>query len=99
MYELAVFAFLQHDLFAIGLLNEYIKSEEEYDKMELVIGVAKGVAYLHCKSYIVLLMPCSQLYPLRQRKTLFTRTYEGYVHLGLTMFATKTKILISQVFW
>jgi hypothetical protein len=58
-YELAVFAFLQRDLFAIGLLSEYIKSEEEYDKMELVIGVARGVAYLHCGSYLVLLMPCS----------------------------------------
>jgi hypothetical protein len=67
MYELAVFAYLQCDLFTIGLLSEYIKSEEEYDKMELVIGVARGVAYLHssCESYIVLLMPCSQLYPLR----------------------------------
>jgi hypothetical protein len=99
MYKLAVFAFLQRDLFAIGLLSEYIKSEEEYDEMELVIDVARGVAYLHCESFIVLLMPCGYLYPLRQRKTLFTRTYEGYVHLGLTMLTTKTKIHFSLVFW
>ena len=49
-HELAVFAFLQRDPFAIGLLSEYIKKDEEYDKMGLVIGVAKGVAYLHCES-------------------------------------------------
>ncbi|KAF8804240.1 hypothetical protein BYT27DRAFT_7064322, partial [Phlegmacium glaucopus] len=32
-----------------GLLSEYIKSDEEYDKMELVVGVSRGVAYLHCE--------------------------------------------------
>ena len=53
-HELAVFAFLQREPFAIGFLSEYIKSREEYDKMELAIGVARGVAYLHCRSY-----PCS----------------------------------------
>ncbi|KAF8810410.1 kinase-like protein, partial [Phlegmacium glaucopus] len=36
-----------------GLLSEYIKSEEEYDKMELVVGVARGVEYLHCELCIV----------------------------------------------
>ena len=41
-------------IIAIGLLSEHIKSEEEYDKMELVIGVAKGVAYLHCELSLVL---------------------------------------------
>jgi hypothetical protein len=41
-------------IIAIGLLSEYIKSEEEYDKMELVIGVARGVAYLHCELCLVL---------------------------------------------
>ena len=60
MHELAVFrvAFLQRvpSLFAIGLLSEYIKSGEEYNKMELVIGVARGVAYLHCESYPVLML-------------------------------------------
>ncbi|KAF8810182.1 kinase-like protein, partial [Phlegmacium glaucopus] len=35
-----------------GLLNEYIKSEEEYDKMELVVGVARGVAYLHSEGIV-----------------------------------------------
>ena len=50
--KLAVFDFLQRDLFAIGLLSEYLRSGEEYNKMELVIGVARGVAYLHCESYI-----------------------------------------------
>ena len=53
--ELGSIRFLKHDLFATGLLSEYIKSEEEYDEMELVIGVAKGVAYLHCESYLVLM--------------------------------------------
>ena len=48
-HELAVFAFLQRDPFAIGLLSEYIRTEEEYDKMKLIIGVARGVAYLHCE--------------------------------------------------
>ena len=52
--NLPVFAFLRLDPFAIGLLSEYIKSTEEYDKMELVIGVASGVAYLHCESYLFL---------------------------------------------
>ena len=49
-HELAVLGFPQRDFFAIGLLSEYIKTGEEYDKMGLVIGVAKGVAYLHCES-------------------------------------------------
>ena len=49
MHELAVFAFLQLDPFGIGLLSEYIKTEEEYDKMALVTGVARGVEYLHCE--------------------------------------------------
>ena len=49
-HEIAVSAFLQGDPFAICLLSEYIKTGEEYDKMELVIGVARGVAYLHCES-------------------------------------------------
>jgi hypothetical protein len=40
-------------IIAIGLLSEYIKSEV-YDKMELVIGVARGVAYLHCELCLVL---------------------------------------------
>ena len=57
-HELAVFAFLQR-LFAIGLLSEDIKSEFGYNKMELVVGVARGLAYLHCESYIILLMPCN----------------------------------------
>jgi hypothetical protein len=35
---------------AVGLLSEYIKSNNEYDKMNLVVGIAKGVAYLHCES-------------------------------------------------
>ncbi|KAF8802882.1 hypothetical protein BYT27DRAFT_7111219, partial [Phlegmacium glaucopus] len=35
-----------------GLLSEYIKSEEEYNKMELVIGVARGVAYLHSQRIV-----------------------------------------------
>jgi hypothetical protein len=56
---LAVFAFPQRDPFATGLLSEHIKNEEEYDKMELVTGVARGVAYLHCESYLVLLILCS----------------------------------------
>ena len=42
-HELAVFAFLRHNPFTIGLLSEYIKKEEDYDKIELVIGIAKGV--------------------------------------------------------
>jgi hypothetical protein len=51
----------QRDPFAIGLLSEYIrvKTEEGYDKMELATGVARGVAYLHCESYRVLLILCS----------------------------------------
>jgi hypothetical protein len=39
----------QRDPFAIGLLSEYIKTEKKYNKMELVTGVARGVAYLHCE--------------------------------------------------
>ncbi|KAF8802907.1 hypothetical protein BYT27DRAFT_6750317 [Phlegmacium glaucopus] len=35
-----------------GLLSEYIKSDEEYDKMQLVIDVARGVTYLHSKGII-----------------------------------------------
>ncbi|KAF8810368.1 kinase-like protein [Phlegmacium glaucopus] len=35
-----------------GLLSEYIKSDEEYDKMELVVGVARGVAYLHSEDIV-----------------------------------------------
>ncbi|KAF8815417.1 hypothetical protein BYT27DRAFT_7079987, partial [Phlegmacium glaucopus] len=35
-----------------GLLSEYIKSEEEYDKMELVVGVARGVEYLHSEGIV-----------------------------------------------
>ncbi|KAF8810525.1 kinase-like protein [Phlegmacium glaucopus] len=35
-----------------GLLSEYIKSDEEYDKMELVVGIARGVAYLHSESIV-----------------------------------------------
>ncbi|KAF8810194.1 kinase-like protein, partial [Phlegmacium glaucopus] len=35
-----------------GLLSEYIKSEEEYDKIKLVIGVARGVAYLHSEGLV-----------------------------------------------
>ncbi|KAF8810515.1 kinase-like protein [Phlegmacium glaucopus] len=35
-----------------GLLSEYIKSDEEYDKMELVTGVARGVAYLHSEGIV-----------------------------------------------
>jgi len=37
-----------------GLLSEYIKSNElwEEDKMELVVGVASGVAYLHSNNII-----------------------------------------------
>ena len=98
-HELAVFAFLQRDPFAIGLLSEYIKTEEEYDLMELIIGVARGVAYLHCELYFVLLILCSLSYPLRQRKKLFIRIYEGYVHSRLMMLATKAEIHVSQVFW
>ena len=56
MHELAVFAFLRRNPSAIGLLSNYIKTEEEYDKVELVIDVARGVAYLHCKSYLFLLI-------------------------------------------
>ena len=41
-------------IIAIGLLSEYIKAEEEYDKMGLVIGVARGVAYVHCELSLVL---------------------------------------------
>ena len=52
MHELALFAFLRRNPFAIGLLSEYIKKEKDYDKMELVIGVARGVSYLHCESYL-----------------------------------------------
>ena len=47
-HELAVSAFLQRDPFAIGILNEYIKTEE-YDEMKLITAVAKGVEYLHCE--------------------------------------------------
>ena len=66
-------------IIAIGLLSEYIKSEE-YDKMELVIGVARGVAYLHCELCLVFPNPPSQhLYLLPQQKELFIRIYEGYV--------------------
>ena len=54
MHELAVFAFLRRNPFAIGLLSDYIK-KEEYDKIELVTGVARGVAYLRCESYLFLL--------------------------------------------
>jgi hypothetical protein len=39
---------------AIGVLSEYIASEEKYDEMELVIGVARGMAYLHCELCLVL---------------------------------------------
>jgi hypothetical protein len=39
---------------AVGVLSEYIKSDEKYDKMDLVVGVARGVAYLHCESCLVL---------------------------------------------
>ncbi|KAF8802856.1 kinase-like protein [Phlegmacium glaucopus] len=35
-----------------GLLSEYIKSDEKYDKMQMVIGVARGVAYLHSEGII-----------------------------------------------
>ncbi|KAF8810197.1 kinase-like protein, partial [Phlegmacium glaucopus] len=35
-----------------GLLSEYIGSNEEYDKMQLVSGVARGVAYLHSEGII-----------------------------------------------
>ncbi|KAF8810901.1 kinase-like protein [Phlegmacium glaucopus] len=35
-----------------GLLSEYIKSDEEYDKMQLVVGVARGVAYLHSEGIV-----------------------------------------------
>jgi serine/threonine protein kinase len=35
-----------------GLLSEYLKSEEEYDQMDLVKGVANGVAYLHSKKIV-----------------------------------------------
>ncbi|KAF8804241.1 kinase-like protein [Phlegmacium glaucopus] len=35
-----------------GLLSEYIKSDEEYDKMQLVVGVARGVAYLHSERIV-----------------------------------------------
>ncbi|KAF8803340.1 hypothetical protein BYT27DRAFT_7145362 [Phlegmacium glaucopus] len=35
-----------------GLLSEYIKSDEEYDKMELVVGVARGVTYLHSEGIV-----------------------------------------------
>ncbi|KAF8810899.1 kinase-like protein [Phlegmacium glaucopus] len=35
-----------------GLLSEYIKSDEEYDKMQLVVGVARGVAYLHSEDIV-----------------------------------------------
>ena len=52
-HELPVFAFLPRNPFAIGLLSDYIK-KEEYDKMELVIDVDRGVAYLHCESYLFL---------------------------------------------
>ena len=76
-HELTVFAFLQRDPFAIGLLSEYIKTEEEYDRMELVLGVARGVAYLHCESYHVRFILCNYSYPFRQRKTLFIPIYEG----------------------
>ena len=38
-HELPVFAFLRRNPSAIGLLSDYIKTDEEYDKMELVIGV------------------------------------------------------------
>ncbi|PPR02247.1 hypothetical protein CVT24_011496 [Panaeolus cyanescens] len=34
-----------------GLLSEYLKSEEEYEEMGLMMDVAKGVAHLHCKSH------------------------------------------------
>jgi len=35
-----------------GLLSEYIKTGEAYDMMELVIGVARGVAYLHSENIV-----------------------------------------------
>ncbi|KAF8803167.1 kinase-like protein [Phlegmacium glaucopus] len=35
-----------------GLLSDYIKSEEEYDKMELIVGVARGIAYLHSEGVV-----------------------------------------------
>jgi hypothetical protein len=53
-HELAVYLSFLNVIIAIGLLSEYIKSEEEYDKMELVVGVARGVAYLHCELSLVL---------------------------------------------
>ena len=59
-HELAVFAFLRRDPFAIGLLSDYIKKEECHDdKMELVTGVARDMAYLHCESYLLNLQLCS----------------------------------------
>ena len=53
-HEFAFLAFLRGNPFAIGLLSDYIK-KEEYDKIELVTGVARGVAYLRCESYLFLL--------------------------------------------
>jgi hypothetical protein len=53
---------------AVGLLSEYIQSVEEYDKMDLVVGVARGVAHLHCGSLSCSLYIGYLLCALTQRK-------------------------------
>ncbi|KAF8810531.1 kinase-like protein [Phlegmacium glaucopus] len=35
-----------------GLLSEYINSDEEYDKMQLIVSVARGVAYIHSEGIV-----------------------------------------------
>jgi hypothetical protein len=87
-------------IIAIGLLSEYIKSDEEYDKMELVVDIARGVAYLHCELCLVLLILISYTVTyIPQRKALFIQIYEGYVQSRFTTLVTKTEIRTSQAFW
>ncbi|KAF9065004.1 kinase-like domain-containing protein, partial [Rhodocollybia butyracea] len=35
-----------------GLLTEYLKSKQQFDRMELIKGIAEGVAYLHSNNVI-----------------------------------------------
>ncbi|KIJ37862.1 hypothetical protein M422DRAFT_177350, partial [Sphaerobolus stellatus SS14] len=35
-----------------GLLTIYLQSEDDYDTMELILGVGKGVAYLHSQGIV-----------------------------------------------
>ncbi|KDR66721.1 hypothetical protein GALMADRAFT_1138953 [Galerina marginata CBS 339.88] len=35
-----------------GLLTEYLKSGEDFDKMHLVIGLGRGIEYLHSQNVV-----------------------------------------------